>query len=479
MSQMKSMHKNTETTAPLRRRTLLHWGAAAGSGLTLTPGWLMAADPANPGKTAEPTETTEPPRLALLIGNREYPDDQDLPPIHKNVRDMRAALENRGFSVIDAVDLDLPGARALMDRFSATVKAAPPDATVFFYFSGHGAQVDAENLLVSARINPKARPETLARGSMTLTKDVLDLLPHRPEGLTIAVVDACRTELKALAPGEGLNQVEAPPGCLIAFATGAGKPAIAPNHDRDNTFYTASLVRVLNSASGETPFSDVFRLVKADTRNTMLNHPVEAVRMVAQEPFIAENLKIRRRVAPRAANASLPPPRKDDEAAAWAKLEALIWPPDVAKSAAQYIADYPGSALVGSAQVARDGALEAAKILRRSDVRLYRSAFQVSDQTPADEADDIAKAGRGDKDAAARLGQRHTPKAELGSGGIDKVGRFEGWMQYAAALGNGIASYRLALYYRRSEQPQLAAQFEALARKLGYTPPPSLNNSRK
>ncbi len=479
MNPVTPMQKDTETVTSPRRRRLLHWATMAGSGLALAPAWLRAADPPYSGKTTEATETTEPPRLALLIGNRDYPDDQDLPPIHKNVRDLRAALEMRGFTVTDAVDLDLPSARALVDRFSATVKAAPPDATVFFYFSGHGAQVDAENLLVSARVNPKSRPEALARGSMTLTKDVLDLLPHRPDGLTIAVVDACRTELRTLAPGEGLNQVEAPPGYLIAFATGAGKPAIAPNHDRDNTFYTASLVRVLNNASGETPFSDLFRLVKSDTRSTMLKHPVEAVRNLAQEPFIAENLKIRRRVAPRVANAGRPPPRKEDEAADWARLEALIWPPDVARSAAQYIADYPGSALVGSAQVARDGALEAAKILRRSDVRLYRSAFQLSGQTPADEVDDIVKAGRGDKDAAARLGQRHKPKTELGSGGIDKSGRFEGWMQYAAALGNGIASYRLALYYRRSEQPQLASQFEALARKLGYTPPPSLDNSRK
>ena len=52
-------------------------------------------------------------------------------------------------------------------------------------------------------------------------------------------------------------------------------------------------------------------------------------------------------------------------------------------------------------------------------------------------------------------------------------------MQYAAALGNGIASYDLALYYRRLDQPLLAAQYEARARDLGYTPPPSLDNTRK
>ena len=46
--------------------------------------------------------------------------------------------------------------------------------------------------------------------------------------------------------------MEAPPGCLIAFSTGAGKPAIAPAVETQNTFYTASLVKLLASASDET-----------------------------------------------------------------------------------------------------------------------------------------------------------------------------------------------------------------------------------
>jgi hypothetical protein len=57
--------------------------------------------------------------------------------------------------------------------------------------------------------------------------------------------------------------------------------------------------------------------------------------------------------------------------------------------------------------------------------------------------------------------------------------RFEGWLQYAVALGNGIASYELAVHYRALGQPLLASQFEARARELGYTPPPDLDNVRK
>jgi hypothetical protein len=128
--------------------------------------------------------------------------------------------------------------------------------------------------------------------------------------------------------------------------------------------------------------------------------------------------------------------------------------------------------------VARDGAREAARILARQDVRLYRSAFQSTPDMQDDQKRDIAKAGRGDKDAAARLGRWHLRKPEALRSRTE-TGRYEGWMQFASALGNGIASYELALYYRRSDQPHLASLFEGRARELGYTPPPSLDNTRK
>jgi hypothetical protein len=420
----------------------------------------------------------EPPRLALLIGNRDYPDGEDLPPIHKNVRDLRAVLQLRGFSVTDGLDLSPQESRATVQRFAATLRQTPPESTVFFYFSGHGAQVDAENLLIGAGVHPKARPDRLVQGSMQLTDDVVGTLPIRPQGLTIVVVDACRTSLKSAVedPG-GLNQVEAPRGCLIAFATGAGRPAIAPADDTRNTFYTGSLVKLLQEASDEITFSDLFRLVKYDVQNVMLNHPLALLRQFAQFPFIAENTQVRRRLAPQQPEAAVPaPPRfaTRSEADDWATLDAALWPAEVSRLAAEYLQHHPSSRLAGSAQVAREGAGEAAQILRRNDVRLYRSAFQPPPGTAADRIAELWKAGRGDKDAAARLG-----RAFDAQGDPTQVSRYEGWMQYASALGNGIAAYELALHYRRTGQVLPASQFEARARELGYTPPPSLDNRRK
>lgn len=450
---------NTSSLPRLNRRRWLRW-----------TGTVAALVGARGALAQAPAAPAEPPRLALLIGNRDYPEGDDLPPIHKNVRDLKAALEKRGFSVTEGLDLDLAQANAAMASFAARVRAAPPDSTVFFYFSGHGAQVDAENLLVSAHASPKSRPDTLMRNSMWLSRNVVNQLPVRREGLTIAVIDACRTSLRDASRGDGLNQVEAPAGCLIAFATGAGKPAIAPADDTRNTFYTGSLVRLLEQASGEITFSDLFRLVKYDVQNTMLNHPVPLLRQFAQYPFIAENTQVQRRLAPMApAGDTQDAPTRfasRDEESDFAALEAAMWPAEVARLADEFLQHHPQSRLASSAQVSREGAREAMQILKRNDVRLFRSAFQPGPNAPAAE---LAKAGRGDKDAAARLARSH---------GRDNT-RYEGWLQYAAALGNGIASYELALYYRRVEQPLLAAQYEARARALGYTPPPSLDNSRK
>jgi TPR repeat protein len=108
-------------------------------------------------------------------------------------------------------------------------------------------------------------------------------------------------------------------------------------------------------------------------------------------------------------------------------------------------------------------------------VRLYRSAFQPK-TTRTDWIEELKKAARGDKDAAARIARTYL----RGEGDVERdPNRYEGWLQYAAALGNGIASYELALYYRRQGQPVPAAQYESRAKELGYTPPRGLDNIRK
>jgi hypothetical protein len=466
-------------TPAISRREWLGAGLAS-AGVALVPGSVSAAGSEPDAGSLPPPD---PKRLALLIGNRDYPTPFDLPPIHKNVRDLGAALARRGFSVKEIFDASLGDAKSEVEAFAAKVRAAPPDAVVLFYYSGHGAQVDARNLLLSAKSKPDAASDDVKKNSLTLLQDVIERLPSRPDGLTIAVIDACRTGTGA----GGLNQVVAPPGCMIVFSTGAGKPALAPAVETVNTFFTGSLVKHLDAESDEMPFSDLFRFVRIDVFRTMRNHPIKAVQSFAQDPFIAENTRVSVALAPPkapapvgavpAVPASAPAPGSSelDEQEDWKKMQAAHWPADIAKLAGEYLVHHPKSKRSASAEVVLRGANDAAAILQRPGIRLYRSSFVPRDQSVADEVADFFKASRGDKDAAARIGGRSKTGATSGSA----VSRYEGWLQYAAELGNGIASYDLALHFRASDQPQDAARWEAKAIELGYTPPVSMDNVRK
>lgn len=433
---------------------------------------------------ASPLPPTDPGRLALVIGNRNYPDGFDLPSIHKNARDVEQALRLRGFGVTLALDAEPARARAEVDAFVARAAAAPDDATVLFYFSGHGLQLNAENLLLAAGVPPKAPASSLQSGSLTLNRDIVARLPRRRSGLTIAVIDACRSELGSGRITDAMNQEEPPLGCLIAFSTGAGQYALAPVDENRNTYYTRELVRLLRSEPDELPLPLLFEAAKRETERAMrADFRDPRVARFVQRPFVAKNVPDENafRLAPRGARLGAPKvaaPTRADEDADWGRLQAAQWPPDVLRLAGEFLQRHPDaerSRRLG-AEVAQDGARQAAEILRRPDVLLNRGAFGTAEAVRGEAYEtDVRKAGRGDKDAAARVGRQWATADRLGPA----RSRYEGWMQLAAELGNGIASYELARHFRRQDQPQAAARWEARAIELGYTPPPTLDHYRK
>ncbi|HEX4880685.1 MAG TPA: caspase family protein [Limnobacter sp.] len=450
-----------------RRRLLL--GNLAGMA-ALAP-WCrrIQAAPAHTGATVPQH------RLALLVGNGDYPSPHDLPPISKNVMDLGEALVARGFDVTQAMNLDEVNLARVTAEFVGRIRQAPPNTITLFYYAGHGLQVDANNLLLGSGTSPEAgRADLLAR-SLVLQNKLIAALPPRPQALNMTVIDACRTDLRrAFGDRDGLNQVEAPLGSLVCFSTAAGQPAVSPASPDQNTFYTASLVKCLRRAAPHTTFQELFRLVKQDVEQTMLSHPLAAIRQLAQRPFIADNAPVPCRVSPvqmAGQAAGQPPALPAQEQADWDALQQLTWPVDLLAQTKAFLQRHPDSALRESVVLLRDGAAQALAVLRSNQVNLYKTSFV----TPVLQGhDDLLRAARGDKDAAARIARQH--KALGTSQGLL---RYEGWLQYAAALGNGIASYDLALHYRETSQPLLAAQAEAQALALGYSPPRGLDHARK
>ena len=408
--------------------------------------------------------------------------------MHTNVRRLQAALEALGFTVTSLLDQDRAGAFASVSAYARQLQQLPADSVSLFYFCGHGMQVDAENFLLPARTFPREMDLKPALETyVALWQHVLNQLPRRPAALSMTVVDACRTSsTQALFKDEGLNQVRAPDGELIVFSTGAGKPALAPSDENRLTFFTDALVKRLQSqaqAPEEVSFPEIIRLVSSDVQRTMLAHPVEDIRALAQEPFIADSTRRAVRVSLRPPPPPVPGPdrpgesqtRDAEETAALAQLRGTLWPRDVVKLATDFEQRFPDSRFRISAQVAREGAAVATKVLADPEIGLSRRDFELRSDIAPDLAEDLRRAARGDKDAAARVGER-VSAGERSAGATAML--YEGWMKYAGLLGNGIAAYDLARHYARMGQPALSGQWVSRARKLGYVPPVGLRIGR-
>ncbi|HEY1057130.1 MAG TPA: caspase family protein [Limnobacter sp.] len=467
------MPKGLRVNLP-RRACLARLLACVGAGLAV-PRFAAAAQ----GKSGRPVKAaTGAQRYALLVGNGQYPSPYDLPPVPKNVMDLADALAFRGFDVTQALNLDESGLMSTVEAFVQRVAQAPPDSVTLFYYAGHGLQLAANNLLLGSGTNPAAPRRDLVARSLVLQQRLLSALPARPEALNITVIDACRTDLRAaLGDSDGLNQVEAPVGSIVCFSTAAGKPAVSPASADQNTFYTAALVQALRTAPGELTFDALLRQVKQAVEQTMRTHPLAAIRRLAQSPFIADNA--RRKVALSVDDGPLlsvgsAPSDPPDVLQAWQALALASWPPEVIRLAEQFLRDYPGGWRAQQASLDLAGARQALSVLRSRDVRLFKTSFVAPDNGASVAQGDLQKAARGDKDAAMRMARLHQAEAT-------DVGRlrYEGWLQYATGLGNGIASYALALHYRAMALPILAAQAEAQAIALGYSPPRALTQERK
>lgn len=163
----------------------------------------------------------------------------------------------------------------------------------------------------------------------------------------------------------------------------------------------------------------------------------------------------------------------DAEPALRAAVTEAVWPGDIVRAAERFLQAYPASPAAAQVAAEREQALESWRLVRQPELRLYRSTF-VAPDTAAAQRDDLRRAALGDRAAAVRLAQ-----ASRRADSVQGTERWVGWLQYAAALGDDEANYALALHFRRTDQPLLAARYETRAIALGYRPAPSLDHVRK
>jgi hypothetical protein len=428
-------------------------------------------------------------RVALLVGNGDYPNGKALPAAKKNVQDVAQVLQQLGFDVESQFDIGAGDFRAALDRLEKRTAGRAVQPIALFYFCGHGIEVQGDNLLLPAGTAESASASQLKAEGVNLQKEVLARLPHVYPGLSIAVIDACRVTLDALSPLKNID-TDAPDGHLIMYATRPGRPALMPNDPTKNSFFTGVFVATLQRLEDEadplrtTPVYSMLQKVRSDVQNLMLNHPVKQVREAAQDPHILHNIKTDDfYLALAKGDAAAAAPDKAPSATAGAADEGQRWqavqqapdPREAAQRARGYITDFPKGPNVITAQVVVDGSERALKALAEPGMPLRPSGL--SDVRGSDRARvESGNAARGDKDAAQRIGEWYARGAE----GLERnERRSEAWLRYASSLGSGLASKRLVRLYQNQGRVNDAAVYRNRAVEQGEFLEPELAGERK
>jgi uncharacterized caspase-like protein len=181
-------------------------------------------------------------RVALVIGNAAYKQD----PLDNPVNDARLiarTLEQAGFRVTLRENLDRAAMFGALKEFGGRLNE---NTVAVLYYAGHALQLRDQNFMIPIDAEIRSEDEIGVQG-MDLTY-ILSQMSRAKSRVNVVILDACRDNpfaKRGSTTTQGLAQMDAPIGTLIAYATAPGKQAPDGIGDRGNSVYTAQLARHL------------------------------------------------------------------------------------------------------------------------------------------------------------------------------------------------------------------------------------------
>jgi uncharacterized caspase-like protein len=198
-------------------------------------------------------------RVALVIGNAAYRVD----PLDNPVNDARlvaSSLKQAGFDVTLAENLDR---RGLLGALRAFGERLTDNSVAVLYYAGHGLQLRDRNYLIPVDAEIRSEDEIALAGIDIAF--VLGRMSAARSRVNIVILDACRNNPfagKGSNTAQGLAQMDAPVGTLLAYATAPGKLAadgLGGINDK-NGLYAQQLARQVLSPG--LPVEHVFKRVR-------------------------------------------------------------------------------------------------------------------------------------------------------------------------------------------------------------------------
>jgi Caspase domain len=239
------MERNQQMRKPISRTMVSALMlAVAGTALLVASLGRNSHAQQEPNRQLERLDSTGPrvtKRIGLVIGNGAYVNAPPLKNPPNDARDMVATLRALGFEVTSGINVNQREMKRLIREFGQKLKAG---GSGLFYYAGHGVQSKGRNYLFPVDADIQSEAEVEDSGvDLALVLNVMD---EAQNGLNVVILDACRNNPFARSfrsASEGLAQVDAPTGTLIAYATAPGR--VAADGTGQNGLYTSELLKAM------------------------------------------------------------------------------------------------------------------------------------------------------------------------------------------------------------------------------------------
>ncbi|MBR0826217.1 caspase family protein [Bradyrhizobium manausense] len=173
----------------------------------------------------------DPSRIALVIGNAKYPDNEFvLTDAANDTQDVADELKRDGFAVDRQSNLTGDGMRQALDRFYARIA---PGTIALIFFDGFGIQSNRQTYLLPVDAQVWTEPD-VSRDGFAL-EAILGEMNSRGAGIKIAIIDASRRnpfERRFRRYSAGLAPVITPNNSIVIYSTALGSVVSTSKNDR-------------------------------------------------------------------------------------------------------------------------------------------------------------------------------------------------------------------------------------------------------
>ena len=189
----------------------------------------------------------KPARLALIIGNGNYPDASA--PLAQPINDARAltaTLRRNGFDVDVVEDASKDDMHRAVERLKSRINR---DAVVMLFFGGYGVQAGRESFMVP--VDARIWKESDVKREGISVESVLEEIRERGARAKLVVIDASRRnpyERRFRSFSHGLAPISAPDNALILTSATPGK--VADDSKGQNSVLVSELLNNFNSQAG-------------------------------------------------------------------------------------------------------------------------------------------------------------------------------------------------------------------------------------